>query len=289
MAYMMAGIMAGQARPVSAGAALWTPLNMTVVPQIYLDAHDSVVTDVSGACSAISNLGAMGSSGSFSQATADGRPAILTAELNGNRVLSFDGVDDVLTGGAAQQLSIFTNMSAAWSFFVYKKRNVDPSGNRLLLSTSIGGSAGTRFGVLASLSSALNQPVLQGRRLDADALSTLALGSTSAGNYALLLADVNFSTRVGRLQLNGSAPVLNSTFTAATGATSNTTASAPMAICATAGGLVPGDIDLAAVIISNTYPSAGDIDKLFGWAAHKYGLTANLPGGHPYKTVAPTV
>lgn len=32
-----------------------------------------------------------------------------------------------------------------------------------------------------------------------------------------------------------------------------------------------------------------DREKLFGWAAHKYGLTANLPADHPYKYEAPLV
>lgn len=32
-----------------------------------------------------------------------------------------------------------------------------------------------------------------------------------------------------------------------------------------------------------------DRQKLEGYLAHKWGLTAKLPGGHPYKTTAPTV
>lgn len=32
-----------------------------------------------------------------------------------------------------------------------------------------------------------------------------------------------------------------------------------------------------------------DRQKLEGWAAHKYGLTDNLPADHPYKTLIPTV
>lgn len=35
--------------------------------------------------------------------------------------------------------------------------------------------------------------------------------------------------------------------------------------------------------------SQDDIDKLFGFAAHKYGLTDNLPTYHPYKTTVPLV
>jgi hypothetical protein len=45
----------------------------------------------------------------------------------------------------------------------------------------------------------------------------------------------------------------------------------------------------AALIVSSAIPTDAEIDRLNGWAAHKYGLTANLPGGHPYKTTAHTV
>jgi hypothetical protein len=62
---MIGGIVASAA-PVNVQAApavLWTPLNMATVPQIYLDAQDSVITNIGGVCSAITNLGAMGAAG----------------------------------------------------------------------------------------------------------------------------------------------------------------------------------------------------------------------------------
>jgi len=37
-----------------------------------------------------------------------------------------------------------------------------------------------------------------------------------------------------------------------------------------------------------TTPSTDTRQKLEGYLAHKWGLTANLPAGHPYKTVGPT-
>ncbi len=49
------------------------------------------------------------------------------------------------------------------------------------------------------------------------------------------------------------------------------------------------DGDLAQMIILPSVPSAANREKLEGWAAHKYGLTSLLPGGHPFKTSPPTV
>jgi hypothetical protein len=115
---MIPGIVAGQMR-VCGGAVLWTPLNMATVPQIYLDAQDSVVTDVSGACSAISNLGAMGANGDFSQSTSGNRPAILAAELNGKR----DPIE-----GNGRSITCHTHHPgrlSLWHFKLFQKANGD--------------------------------------------------------------------------------------------------------------------------------------------------------------------
>ena len=286
---MIPGIMAGQMRVAAGGGTLWTPLNMATVPQIYLDAQDSVVTDVSGACSAISNLGAMGANGDFSQTTSGSRPTILAAELNGKRVLRFDGTDDHML--AASAAGLFRNAPAAWLLVVYKKRLTDASDTWRVLLSCATGTGGTRFSASAGtgIGGGKNAPTVQGRRLDGDSLATLASATLSSGAYVMALHNVDFSTREGRIYLNGASVASNATLTAATGSTSDTDSASAPALGATATGGVPADADVACAIISNTQPSATDIDKLFGWAAHKYGLTANLPAGHPYKTVAPTV
>lgn len=286
---MILGIIAAQRPTVVSGGTLWTPLNMAVVPQIYLDANDSVVTEVSGFVSAISNLGAMGSNGDFTQAATPGRrPDLLPAELNGKDVLSFDGVDDVLLGTTTAQKDLFRNVSHAWLFCVYKKRGAGDANNKYILYTASNTSV-ARFAVLAG--SAVNsRPFMIGKRLDADA----TLGSATApadveGYYAMTLFDINYATRAGRIWVDGAVVVTNSTLTASTGSTSNTASSTNLSIGALTDGTNKADIDLASFVTSNTAPSTDDIDRLFGWAAHKYGLTANLDSGHPYKTIPPVL
>lgn len=44
---------------------------------------------------------------------------------------------------------------------------------------------------------------------------------------------------------------------------------------------------ISEVIVCTSVLSAGDIETVEGYLAHKWGMTANLPGEHPYKTVAP--
>lgn len=287
---MMMSMMAAQMR-VASSAVLWTPLDMATVPQIYLDAQDSTVTDVSGYASAISNLGLMGANGDFSQGTAGSRPAVLVAELNGNRVLSFDGADDVLLGGSTTQKNLLRNVAAAWCFSIYKKRGTDGSAvNRLVFYATRGTDGNQRFDLRTGLSgSAANRPAISVRRLDADSAANLVLGSDFVGAYSMQLGMINYASRLGRLYIDGAVAAENATLTASTGNTSDTASAESLAVGAFYTGGGAADIDLAAVVVSNTQPSDIDIDKLFGWAAHKYGLTASLPAEHPYKTTAPTV
>lgn len=49
------------------------------------------------------------------------------------------------------------------------------------------------------------------------------------------------------------------------------------------------NMDYYEQIIYTTVQIAADIDKLNGYLAHKYSLTANLAGGHTYKTLPPLV
>jgi hypothetical protein len=52
------------------------------------------------------------------------------------------------------------------------------------------------------------------------------------------------------------------------------------------GGTSFGAYTLAYMMIGNP-PSAGNIQKLEGWAAWRFNLVSLLPGGHPYKSAAP--
>lgn len=56
-----------------------------------------------------------------------------------------------------------------------------------------------------------------------------------------------------------------------------------------AGGAAGFDGRIAAIVFGNTQLTQLERQKLEGWAAHKYGLTGNLPNDHPYKTLVPTL
>jgi hypothetical protein len=47
--------------------------------------------------------------------------------------------------------------------------------------------------------------------------------------------------------------------------------------------------DLGEIVMLTGTPSTDIRQRIEGYLAHKWGLTANLPNDHPYKTVAPTI
>lgn len=289
---MIPGVVAADTAFSTAPGIPWTPLNMATVPQIYLDAQDSVVTDVGGVCSAISNLGAMGSAGNFSQATSSNRPSILAAELNGRRVLRFDGSTDCVTCGSSAGRAVFSDVAAAWVFSVHKKRGLDGAPTfRIFFYSLDGADTGYRFLLLAGNNSTgrANKPSLYAKRLDGDAPVFLDSPNVVQGVYSMTVSAVNYATRAAMLRENGAQVIENLAYVSAAGNTFNTSPAAPISIGAFHTGVFGADVDLAAILIGNVYPSAGEFEKLEGWAAHKWGLTANLPSGHPYKTTAPTI
>ena len=47
------------------------------------------------------------------------------------------------------------------------------------------------------------------------------------------------------------------------------------------------DMDVAEILVFYTAISQSTREQAEGYLAHKWGLTANLPAGHPYKTTPP--
>ena len=286
---MIPGILA-QRRHSGGAPALWTPLNMATVPPIYLHAQHSVVTDVDGFCSAISNLGALGSAGDFSQANADNRPSILAAELNGKRILRFDGTNDVLSGGSTAQLNLLRNVNGAWGFLVYKKRTADATAlSRAVFICANGTTGSSRFQIKVgdSVGPAPNRLGMSGRRVDGDGLARLSSPNELAGSYVLGLVRMQYSTRLGEVYENGVLAASDSALTSSGSTTSNTASVQPLSIGASVAGGIAADIDLAALIVGTGALSVSDAERLEGWAAHEFGLAANLESGHPYKTTPP--
>jgi hypothetical protein len=254
-------------------SVLFTP-NRLANLALWLDAGDSnSVTTVSGAVSQWTDKS--GNGRNATQSTAGARPTYTTAGLNGLNVLTFNGSDNghilTTTYDLANTYTIVT---------VCKKTTqtaVSISGIRPAVASSSGagkliaGIGTFRVGFSSPLVDVLDMfldntrvDIVEGSWLDNE---TVIASNTYDGSVlsAWKNGDIHSSplsaSRTGFGAVNiGGLQDFNSRRFAGT---------------------------IAEVIIMSTSAATADRERIEGYLAHKWGVAANLPAGHPYKTSAP--
>jgi hypothetical protein len=239
--------------PVS--SPLWTPDDITTA--LWLDADDPASITLNG--STVSQWAdKSGNDRHLAQSTPSCQPSMGTQ--NGRDTVSFDGTDDVL-GSASRVLGdIYT---IAW----VAKNRVQSQTSWALGQGSAGGT-GRMYATLEYSDKLFIHQVDNGAQV---------VSGTPAGGhklYALTRSGASSAIKIdGGPAINGSVDtdtVQNTSFTVG-GALGNY-----------------GAIDVCEVVVFLSVVSAGDIQRLEGYLAHKWGLADSLPAGHPYKSAAPT-
>lgn len=274
-----------------AGAIPWTPLYLTVKPVGWWD-DSTAVTNVSGAASTWASK--ISTDYDLQQTTAANRPTINGTGLNGSRTLTFDGVNDVLQTNHPTARAYSQNVSSLWSFAVVRKVNVDGTATNRAVVASNTEVGSVRFSMqLGSTATAGNRATSGARRLTADSAAILS-GSTALGTgWRLAMVTQDYTNRPGFVYLDGLQDATNATNTSA-GSTANTTAVEQLTVGASVNSSLTyasfADMEIAALLIGrNNLPTTTERQKMEGWAAWRYGLTANLDVSHPYKSAAPTL
>jgi len=256
----------GASEVYSSGAAAWTPASLGADLALWLDADDASTITLNG-----SNVSQWddksGNTRHATQATAADQPTYTLSGLNGKPVLTFSS--DTLTintSGIPQPYNIFL-LGRSNTNFVPFFLDGTTSANRVMMGHNpnatgdIGrafiGSGSTFFLAPSGSSFAYNAPGILGGEYNGTNSQMFANGSTVANGNA-------GSTAIQSLLLG------NRYVTASGGAT-----------------FLNGYIG-EFLVVSSTLSTA-DRQKLEGYLAHKWGLTANLPAGHPYKSTPPTV
>ena len=242
---------------VSGVAAAWTPAMLSSAVIFDPDDSDSLTLSGSEIAAITDSTGVY----SLTQGTSSKRPALVDDTLNGHAVASFDGGDDLFGSISAYG----TNPVAM--FVVWKTTTADTCVAAMLGSAS--SSAG--LGV--------------GRNPGTGGYNTFVWGGTET-----YLAGTNnqFIMQLGQMNGSGQRTGLNGSLSSYASASVNLT-NAGLTVGQDARRLGYGYVigQLAVLVICD--PSDTEVDKLFGWAAHKYGLTSLLPADHPYKTAVPTI
>ena len=251
--------------------SIWNP--SMIATALWLDAADaSTVTTVSSAVSQWSDKS--GNARNATQSTAGNRPTFTNNALNGKSVITFNGsstqhfvhslnaspaphsvfaVARRTTGGTTAFQTVINAIAPNNAFGVSLAAKVDG------VSANWGTYINTTLGWSSSGSSIFNAWSI------VDVISPTA----TSGNETLAtngsLTTVSYSSRYSgdandRRAIGGD-PVFNT-------------------------GWLWGDI--AEIIIITSSVSTDTRQRIEGYLAHKWGLEANLPNDHPYKTTGPT-
>lgn len=258
----------------------FTPFDLTARPAFFFS-EDSALTG-GGSYSAWADIS--GNAHDATQGTSSKRPA--ATSIGGKGALLFDGANDVLL--LADSTGVYRNVGSAWIAAVVSL-DAGAAGENPIIFFPVGSGSGTRVGLFARGPSS-DFPYIGGRRLDADSFAgaTHSESITGAG-WVMLLGAMDFSSRTLTLYVDGEQVAQTTGAWSGSGNTSNTDSSEGGHIGTNSLESTRFDGAQAEVMGGVGLPSSTEIDKLFGYMAHKWGLTDNLDAMHPYKSTPPVV
>jgi len=263
----------------AAAAAPWTPADITTA--LWLDAADaSTITESGGAVSQWDDKS--GNARHFSQGIAANRPTVNSTAINGKPVLIFDGINDSLAAGSAV-------IPTTHSLFIVFVPTIESTANVLIGQWA----SGQNGRLLISCNQNCEGSNASGRLNFFNASATQ--GGCSAGGGLGFAADVsitNTATLVESISTTGSENwklFKNGTeWDSATITIVYQGVNTALGTTSANGTSLYYDGQIAEIVLTASALPLGDRQKVEGYLAHKWGLTANLPAGHPYKSAAPT-
>lgn len=246
---------------------LWSPANTTTA--LWLDAADaSAITASGGFVSQWKDKS--GNGRNVAQATGSAQPAFMAANLNGRGVLTFDGGDSLAT---SENFPLTGN--PAFSVFYVAKKTAATNGMTFGWGNSQTALAACGYYEDATVS---------------------AFSYAGANNYNTT-ASTNDLWHIAAFTkspgaINTSSGAYRNGIDISTSGHSTTTpniSAAPFTVGQWANFTTARFIgSMAEIIITASSESMLNRQRIEGYLAHKWGLTANLPSDHPYKTVGPT-
>jgi len=250
----------------------WDPSLITTA--LWLDAADaSTITTVSGAVSQWNDKS--GNGRHATQSTSSNRPAYTNAGLNSCNVLTFDGTDDWL--GITNSL-----LSSQLSFSWYAVAARSSTATQCLFLERINNNDAMVAFLLVSTTSILNRA--------GGTSASVPIEQTESANFptssAQLIGSVQAPTS-GTAYRNGSSVATNSATKASLTFRRMVIGAAVDALTGTTGSQLYWNGYIAEMIFALSTHSTDTRQRIEGYLAHKWGLTANLPSDHPYKLNRP--
>jgi hypothetical protein len=246
----------------------WTPAQITT--SLWLDAADVSTIILNG--STVSQWNdKSGNSRNVSQANASLQPLYTLNGLNSLNIANFDGSNDVLNGIAMSNFFSPTSYSA---FVVGRARTIVTDDVNGYPNEAFYGDAGGYVAMYLRSSNLIGA-------YNWDGTNKVATTAYTANTFVIGYAELSGSNI--RIRTNGGSETIT-----ATSATQVLTGTIQI------GRNWNSDVycldgEIAEVIFTNAALSNTNRQLIEGYLAHKWGMQANLPNDHPYKSSAPTV
>ena len=286
----------------AAGKTLWTPAQIATA--LWLDAADNAtVFSDAGTTQSIAGSSTVqqwndksGNSRNATQATSGNRPAYQNAAQNGLNSLRFTASSQhSMAAGAAGTWNFLHDGTSSSLFIVAKVRNTgeDPVAQHALIDTGGASAFNSGFTLFYDDTAGAGNNTI--RVLVPSATNSYSVIATSAdqivpGNCNTInaLVDADNLTAANRLafRINGN-PELKPNTQTSSPRTANSTFALNLGRIVHDNSLhLTGDI--CEVLLLLNQPDTNIRQRIEGYLAHKWSLTANLPADHPYKVAAPT-
>lgn len=261
----------------------WTPADITTA--LWLDAADATTLFTTDSGSTLATNGSAvgrwndksGNGRNFIQATAGVRPTYTTAAQNSRNVVTVSTLGQLLTYSSG---GLMSNVSGG---FICVAGACTATSNNIKTFVFIETSpALTRLNLTKDPS---NFAQTGGRRLTSDSFASIS-GSVDIGTTGnILFSSVNYAATTLTLFRNGSQDAQSTSFQSA-GSTPNDAGNAAL-FNTTVSNTNNFTGSMFEVIIGHSTPSTDTRQRIEGYLAHKWGLTASLPVDHPYKVDPP--
>ena len=264
----VAALVGGESGPLGD----WTPESLGSDIDYWYDVFDE--TYISKIVSTINTLFDRSPSGYDANETLSSKPDVVSWQ--GNSGIAFAGahdiaktvggntyMDTILSGQSFMQFAIGEITSSSLGAFI--GQNHGSQYGRPPLETLSGDKVGCQYINGPTLTVPTSTPVM-----------LMAYGTMGGANYSATLvrdgdtAGQSSGSSIGFGHANAQAPNI------ILGSRSSSSDS-----------VSKGNLIIGEVFSAKTNFDEATRDKIFGYAAHKWGLTANLPVSHPYKTTAP--
>ena len=247
------------------GFEQWDPSLISTA--LWLDAADaSTITESGGAVSQWDDKS--GNGNHVAQSTSTLRPVVASNVLNSKPVIRFDGSNDRLQTAAA--------LFATPIFGIYAViANRDPSGESAWAGQYLAGDSGRTLIYQNGINTRLAASF--------DGGGGITYNGTANSSFHLFGYEKNLNN--GTLYYE---TVNVGTSSSLSTAISNTSWKIGEPSAGSGGLTFAAALDAAEIVILSAPALTSDRQKIEGYLAHKWGLTANLPNDHPYRWMPPT-